>query len=400
MKLADIKLNEKNPRLIKDERFKKLVKSVKDFPAMMELRPIVVNKDMKILGGNMRYRACQELGMNEIPDTWVRIADSLTEDEQRRFIVEDNVPFGEWDWEVLANEWESSDLTEWGLEIDKFIHKEAEEDDYEIPDEIQTDIVLGDLFEIGQHRLLCGDATNSTDWEKLNIQKGTVCFTSPPYNAGDSAKLSGNVVMSNKKNFYETHDDHQSDNSYSGLIQESLSNAITFTDVVAFNVQLLAGNKTLLIDWLSNNKGVFVDILTWNKGHSAPAMAEGVCSSSFEWICIFSKDNHSRRIPLSSWRGTISNVYSGPPQRNNEFSKVHAATFPIHLPTFIIADLMNRCTGVIDCFLGTGTTMVAAHQLNRKCYGMEIDPKYCQVVIDRMKKLDPTLTIKKNGIAI
>lgn len=100
MKLNAIRLNDKNPRLIKDDQFKKLVASIKDFPAMMELRPIVVNSEMKILGGNMRWRACKELGMTEIPDSWVRIADKLTEEEQRRFIIEDNVPFGEWDWDT------------------------------------------------------------------------------------------------------------------------------------------------------------------------------------------------------------------------------------------------------------------------------------------------------------
>jgi hypothetical protein len=115
MKLSEIKPNPSNPRLIKDDRFKKLVASIKDFPDMMSLRPIVVNSEMMILGGNMRYKACQELKMKEIPDDWVKIADTLTEDEQKRFIIEDNVPFGEWDFDILANEWEVDLLSEWGL---------------------------------------------------------------------------------------------------------------------------------------------------------------------------------------------------------------------------------------------------------------------------------------------
>jgi len=117
MKLTDIKPNKDNPRLIKDDRFKKLVQSIKDFPAMMALRPIVVNSEMIIMGGNMRYKACQELKMKEIPDEWVKIADGLTEDEQKRFIIEDNVPFGEWDYDILANEWDADLLQEWGLEL-------------------------------------------------------------------------------------------------------------------------------------------------------------------------------------------------------------------------------------------------------------------------------------------
>lgn len=118
MKLSEIKLNKNNPRLIKDDRFKKLVQSIREFPAMMSLRPIVVNSDMVILGGNMRYRACLEIGIKEIPDEWVKIADSLTEEEQRRFIIEDNVPFGEWDYDILANEWNEVLLKEWGMELE------------------------------------------------------------------------------------------------------------------------------------------------------------------------------------------------------------------------------------------------------------------------------------------
>ena len=396
MKLSEIHINPSNPRTIKDERFKKLVKSIDEFPKMMALRPIIIDADGMILGGNMRFKALKELKYKDIPDEWVKRASELTDEEKQRFIIEDNVPFGEWDWDTLANEWDAEQLTEWGLEIPDFaVNKEATEDDYEVPDEIKTDIVLGDLFEIGPHRLLCGDSTDSEVWDKLQIQKGTICFTSPPYNVGKSAKLSGNTNARHMENFYGSYND---DNvNYHELIQGSLSNALIFTEGACFNVQPLANNKSKLLRWLVDNENSFVDIITWDKGQGTPPIAQGVLSSRYEWLCIFNKENNSRRIPLSSWRGTISNVYSGPPQRHNEFSQVHAATFPIHLPSFIVADLMNRCTGVIDCFIGTGTTMVAAHQLGRKCYGIEIDPKYCQVIVDRMKKLDPALVIKRNG---
>ena len=120
MKLKDIKPNPNNPRLIKDERFTKLVNSIQDFPKMMKLRPIVVNEDMMILGGNMRWRACEELGMEEIPDEWVSVADGLTEAEQRQFIIEDNVPFGEWDWDVLATEWNQVEIEHWGVDVDVY----------------------------------------------------------------------------------------------------------------------------------------------------------------------------------------------------------------------------------------------------------------------------------------
>ena len=394
VKLTDIKPNPNNPRLVKDDKFAKLVQSIKDFPEMLELRPIVVNDDMIVLGGNMRLKACKEAGLKEVH---IIKASQLTEEQQREFIIKDNLGYGEWDWEMIANQWDADKLNEWGMDIPDFKGEEIEaiEDDYEIPEEIKSDIVQGDLIEIGQHRLICGSATNIEDWIKLEIQSGTACFTSPPYNAGNSAKLTGNKAMSAKGNFYESYNDNSED--YSTLLKESLSNAIAYTDGVCFNVQPLANNKAKLLKWVVDNEATFVDILTWDKGHAAPAMAEGVCSSRFEWLCVFNRENNSRHIPLSSWRGTISNVYQAPPQRQNEFSGIHAATFPLHLPSFIIADLMNRCTAVIDCFMGTGTTMVAAHQLGRKAYGIELDPKYCQVIVDRMMKLDPSLEVKING---
>lgn len=116
-KISEIKLNPNNPRLIKDDKFKKLVKSIQEFPEMLNIRPIVVNSDMVILGGNMRYKACKEAGLKEIP---IIIADNLTEEQQREFLIKDNTSGGEWDFEMLANEWDVDELNEWGLEVPIF----------------------------------------------------------------------------------------------------------------------------------------------------------------------------------------------------------------------------------------------------------------------------------------
>ena len=113
VKLSEVKSNPNNPRLIKDEKFSKLVKSIKEFPKMLEIRPIVVNDEMVVLGGNMRLKACKEAGLKEIP---IIKASDLTEEQQREFIIKDNVGFGEWDWDILANEWDVDLLEEWGLE--------------------------------------------------------------------------------------------------------------------------------------------------------------------------------------------------------------------------------------------------------------------------------------------
>ena len=114
VKISEIKTNPNNPRLIKDEKFEKLVKSIQEFPEMLQIRPIVVNSDMIVLGGNMRLKACKEAGLKEIP---VIFAGDLTEEQQREFIIKDNVGFGEWDWEIIANEWDAEELKEWGLDV-------------------------------------------------------------------------------------------------------------------------------------------------------------------------------------------------------------------------------------------------------------------------------------------
>jgi hypothetical protein len=137
-KLSEIKSNPNNPRIIKDDKFRKLVKSIQEFPKMLEIRPIVVNADMIVLGGNMRLKACKEAGLKEVP---VIFAHDLTEDEQKQFIIKDNVGFGEWDWDMLANEWEPELLESWGLEV----WKAPTEVDYSILDDDDLNDQLSDM---------------------------------------------------------------------------------------------------------------------------------------------------------------------------------------------------------------------------------------------------------------
>jgi hypothetical protein len=129
--ISNVKSNPNNPRLIKDDKFKKLVQSIKDFPKMLELRPIVVNDDMVVLGGNMRLKACKEVGLKEVP---IIKASELTEDQQREFIVKDNVGFGEWDWDMIANEWDTEQLVEWALDLPVSVGIEVGTDGFSLPD--------------------------------------------------------------------------------------------------------------------------------------------------------------------------------------------------------------------------------------------------------------------------
>ena len=120
MKLKDIKPNPNNPRVLRDDKFQKLKKSIQEFPKMLSLRPMVIDENNVVLGGNMRLRALQELGFTDIDETWVKRSSDLTEEEKKRFIIADNVAFGEWDWDTLANDWEVVDLEAWGLDIPQF----------------------------------------------------------------------------------------------------------------------------------------------------------------------------------------------------------------------------------------------------------------------------------------
>ena len=187
MKLDSLKLNPDNPRIIKGEKFKKLCQSLKDFPKMMELRPIVVDKDMMILGGNMRCRALQELGFTEIPNNWVKIADQLTETEKKRFIIEDNLPFGEWDWEKLANDFEVGDLLEWGFDESQLLMPETI-DGFELPDgekggfEQITFTLTNEKADVVREALLKAKGAGANDETNENSNGNAISFICLKYN--------------------------------------------------------------------------------------------------------------------------------------------------------------------------------------------------------------------------
>jgi DNA modification methylase len=384
--------NKSNPRIIKDDKFKKLVQSIKDFPQMLEIRPIVVDENNIILGGNMRFKACIEAGLKEI---YILKAEDLTEQQKDEFIVKDNVGFGEWDWDILANEWDTDKLQDWGLDLplDVSVEElEAEEDDYEIPNEINTDIVLGDLFEIGEHRLLCGDSTDSDQVAKLmNGQKADLIFTSPPYNANASV---------NGKKLYENNNlDNKTEEEYLKFLDEIKNSFYTILKskgIVCWNIMYNNNSRQSFIKNVNRfiESGLLLtETIIWKK--NAIPIPKGL-ARAFEFIFVFQKDEldftYKEKYKYSENFWEISNAKTQ--------IESHKACFPIELPSQGIK--LFTCENMIlfEPFTGSGSTMVASHQLKRKCYGMELDPKYCQVIIDRMKKLDPSLEIKRNGITV
>jgi DNA modification methylase len=393
VKINSIKTNPKNPRLIKDDKFKKLVNSIKEFPQMLELRPIVVDENNIILGGNMRHKACIEAGLKEV---YIVQAKDLTEQQKDEFIVKDNVGFGEWDWNILANEWDTDKLQDWGLDLplDVSVQElEAEEDNYEIPNEINTNIVLGDLFEIGEHRLLCGDSTDSDQVAKLmNGEKADMVFTSPPYNANTSMITHDKKGKSIKTDFYQNNEsDNKSSREFINFLSDVLNNCILNTKGHIFwNISYNANSRS---EWLENTyqfKDYLQEVIVWKKSSAMPVKYG--FTRNIEFIFLYSTEGlkeyitNINEIQYNYWE--VSN--------NNSSIENHKACFPIELVNKALnINTENRL--ILEPFCGSGTTMVASHQLKRKCYGMELDPKYCQVIIDRMKKLDPSLEIKRNG---
>jgi DNA modification methylase len=375
-KLTDIKSNPNNPRIIKDDKFKKLVASIKEFPQMLSLRPIVINDDMIVLGGNMRLKACKEAGLKEVP---VIKASDLNEEQQKAFIIKDNVGYGEWDWDMLANEWDAEELVEWGLDIPNFVIDDlgtAEEDDFDVPDGgIETDIVLGDLFEIGEHRLLCGDSTDSDAVAKLMDGKiADMVFTDPPY---------GVSYQSNMRTKSDKFEVLKNDDVF---ITEWINNLPLFSNGFVF----VWTSWKVLKDWIEicSQIGELSNLIVWDKGGGGIGDLKKTFLTDFEIALVYHRGAEIKGKRLGS-------VWSIGKDGANKY--LHPTQKPVGLAAMAIENILPINKICLDFFLGSGSTMVASHQLNRKCYGMELDPKYCQVIVDRMIKLDPTLTIKRNG---
>jgi DNA modification methylase len=502
MKLSNIKPNPKNPRIIKDDKFKKLVQSIKDFPEMMEKRPMVcvtdVDKKIYPLGGNMRLKAIQELGHKEIPDTWVMLADSWTQEQRNEFTIKDNVGFGEWDWDSLANEWDTEKLDNWGLDVPGFEPEvlEAEEDDFAAPEGgVETDIVLGDLFEIGEHRLLCGDSTDSDQVDLLmNGQKADMAHNDPPYGMKKEKEgvlndnLNYNDLLDFNREWIDLQFMHLKENGswycwgideplmdiYSEILKPYIAEQkLTFRNLITWfknpsglgdgqnnpfarsygiitekclfammGVQGFNNNQDNYFDkwetiriyleqeikklnesdgkiaaalgykdgrtvnhwwsksqWSMPTEGNYYALREYAKGKNVEAFKKEYEEIKKEYEEI-KKEYYSSRAYFDNTHDKMTEVWQFDRHVRQGDEGGHATPKPIPLCERAIKSSCPDNGLVLDMFLGSGSTMVAAHQLKRKCYGMELDPKYCQVIVDRMKKLDPTLVIKKNGVTM
>jgi site-specific DNA-methyltransferase (adenine-specific) len=414
-KISDVKVNPNNPRLIKDDKFAKLVQSIKDLPQMLAIRPIVVNTDMVVLGGNMRLKACKEAGLKEVP---IIIADNLTEEQQREFLIKDNVSGGEWDWQMLANDWDKDELEEWGLDLPVFdeeiIELVAEEDNFEIPNEIETDIVLGDLFEIGEHRLLCGDSTQVDTWQKVMDEKlCDMVMTDPPYNIDYEGKTKDALTIQNdnmsNSSFYQfLYDFYTALGSYTKkggawYVFHASTETVNFSTAMINSGLLL---KQYLV-WVKNTMVLGRQDYQWKHELCLYGWKEGAAhyfTNERTHTTVIEDTINVNKLTKDEMKKMLTEMLSDKTKSTIiHCDKPHrSAEHPTMKPILLLAPLIENSSKigelVADGFLGSGSTMVAAHQLKRKCYGMELDPKYCQVIVDRMLKLDPSLKVKRNGI--
>jgi DNA modification methylase len=443
VQVSKIRGNKNNPRTIKDERFKKLVESIKYFPEMLQKRNLIVESagsNFVVLGGNQRLRAINEIfkiprqelltdiaglpNEKEILAFYdsklvpITLCDDWTIEQKREFIVRDNIDFGQWDMDKLSTEYEMEELDDWGLEaegLDKNdLPADLENDFIDDADKIKTNIKIGDLIEIGNHRLLCGDSTKKEDVEKLmNGSNAELLFTSPPYSDMREYESNKDLSIGNLINFISAFKD--------------------FANYQVINLGIQRKNHEInqyWDDYILRAKEIGYKFLSWNVWDRYHPYSLGQFTAMFpienEFIFVFGRNakklnctienknsgkisDHntsrlsngttvkSRDFKIRTHRelGTVQRVYAELLRSGNE--RIHPARFPVELPTEYIKAMTDKNDNVIEPFTGSGTTMVACQQLDRICYGMELEPIYCQVIINRMKKNFPELDIKLNG---
>lgn len=374
----------KNPRLIKNAKYDKLKESITNYPEMLSWRSLLVypldNGKYIIVGGNMRYRAMKELGHNEAP---VFIIPKETPIEKiKAYTILDNNGFGEWDWDLLANEWETFELDDWGVDLPAFDESTddedgdegnvAEDDFDEDKDDVEPRTNKGDIWVLGEHRLMCGDSTKaSMIQELLSGEKVDLYITDPPYNVAYEGGTKDALTILND----EMDDDSFRDflvNAFmavDSVLKEGASFYIWHADSEGYNFRYAVKH----CGWLMKQ------CLIWKKN----AMVLG--RQDYQW---------KHEPCLYGWKaGASHNWYSdrkqttvlefNKPNRNAE----HPTMKPIELFAYQIQNSSRKGDIVLDSFGGSGTSIIACEQLNRKCYMMELDPHYCDVIVARWEKL-------------
>lgn len=390
MKIAHKRIEElipyvNNSRKHSDAQVAQIAASIKEFGFT---NPVLVDGDNGIIAGHGRLLAARKLGLTEVPT--IELA-HLTETQLKAYVIADNrlALNAEWDNDLLSIELEALQEAGFEMELLGFDPDEilalmdVEEvapvgDEEAVPEPPEEPVTrLGDVWVLGKHRLMCGDSTSIDAVDKLLAgQKADMVFTSPPYNA-DTKAGDGDIFTSkkSKKLYSDGYSDNLPSSDYVDFASNVLEICFANTDGFIFwNVSYNAKSKNEYIKQITNRLDYLVEQVCWKKSSTIPF--KGCLMRDWEPIYIFStnKQNLNTKTVVSNfWQ--ISNTGS---QQEN-----HKACFPVELPEKGIS-LVNVKTGIIfEPFCGSGTTMIAAEKHGRKCYGMELDPKYCDVIVKR-----------------
>jgi len=387
MEIENIPISEVIPYENNPRKNKKAVdvvaKSIKEFGFKV---PIILDKNNVIVAGHTRLKAAIKLGLTEVPIIW---ADDLNPEQVKAFRIMDNksIEYASWDMELLKGELEF--LKEKGFDLaltgfENFLDN-SEEDNFQLPKEPKYKIEKGEVWQLGEHRLMCGDSTSKENVDILmNGVKADICFHSPPYNVGHNLGYKSDSKYINS-------DDNMDD--YDKFLINTTMNSINNAKEVFVNIQLLANNKHDIINFIHPLNKYFKDIFYWNKLQVAPAMAKNVANSQVEIILLFGLKNN-RTFGNKEFRGNFSNYIETSSNNDNKNSDVHNAGYPIELPSIFLKHAYTENSSVLDLFGGTGTTLISCEQLNRKCYMMELDPYYCSVIVQRWEELTNKTAVK------
>jgi DNA modification methylase len=370
--------NPKNNNTHSKEQIARLAKII-DFQGQRS--PIVISKRSGfIVKGHGRLMALDKLKWQSAA---VDFQDYKTEAEEYADMTADNeiARWAEFNESKFLEDIKTIDLGD--LELlglkdipEILIDKEPLCDEDEVPDHVEPKTKLGDVYKLGEHRLMCGDSTSIDSVEKLmNGQKADITFTSPPYNVPKQGFQAAK---------YNSGFESQTDEEYNQFLYDFTSICLEKSTYVFVNNQLLANNRFSLIEYQYKFKEFLKDILIWNKKICPPNICKGAFNTKFEYVFIFSKDNRTRGFPCK-WQGQYPNVIETESNSGNEFANVHKAGFPLAFPLWII-EKMDFAKSVLDPFGGTGTTLIACEKTNRKCFMMELDPHYCDVIVARWEK--------------
>ena len=394
VKIADLKPYERNARTHSAEQVEQIAKSIEEFGF---INPVLIDEEKNVIAGHGRIMAARKLGLIEVPCLYV---ENLTEDQRRAYILADNrlTELGGWDMTIVTEElkdlaFDGFDIDLTGFELNIEEPADIQEDEYNETVVGDPIVKRGDVWLLGEHRLLCGDATSATDMEKLmdgNIAE--IAITSPPYNAS-SLNQKGKDGTGRK---YIEYDDNKTEDEYFSFLRDNVALLLAYSKEVFYNIGLVEGSKRSIIRLQNEYIAQFKDVIYWKKSSVAPHIQQGIINNLVEFILCFG--NGRRKFENAQFsQGTYWNVIEGNNASGNPYAAIHKATFPVYLPANIIENFCNKNSIVVDCFGGTGTTMIACEQLNRKCYMMELDPHYCDVIISRWEQFTGKKAVRVDG---